>query len=541
LNQNRILIRLRSRHAVLKCNYKKEKAQKPKIIPQLHTAVVEITSVKGKLMKPLRADITKLNKLFTRLESLSTSNAISTKGLRILVDIVTLSQQIHIQTLQRALSSSTVLPPDSKGVLPMVVTKLGRYVSVCRFLLHAAQRYRSLFSHVQIGIIAFKGPVLSGEDVELDPTTATAIDQLLQRGLSPKTLKPVDFGQSSSELLKDHIRREANVAVPVHAEIQLLFHYEQVGNATGGVPISPRVICSSKQACFLCNLFFRLHGRFIVPSTHGRLYEKWSLPEISRDGGRDGSILRTVRQFVTAMDEAISREVQSPRKPYPQPYESMVFFSAAGSEANQLPVTERTTAAAVQDMSGDHPLIPAAAADTDPQRDSSVPLRETGIQSLTPAPPPAEHPEHTTPSSPALTSTTSIVPPHIYTSPYIILKRGQPIHQQLSSQQQSPALRVSTPHIHLTITYDYLRQNILSERDPKNDDEDDGPSYWVVVEYLPLLPPSPPPSTRRSERRNSTSNAAINTEINHPHDKQPHTIEHEVNIDDDNFQPTTLD
>ena len=43
--------------------------------------------------------------------------------------------------------------------------------------------------------------------------------------------------------------------------------------------LRPRVICSSKSACYLCSLFFKLHGRFYVLRTHGRLYHKWTLPD----------------------------------------------------------------------------------------------------------------------------------------------------------------------------------------------------------------------------------------------------------------------
>jgi hypothetical protein len=55
----------------------------------------------------------------------------------------------------------------------------------------------------------------------------------------------------------------------VHAEIQLLFFYEAHPSRR-----RPRFICSSKSACYLCNLFFSLHGGFYVPRTHGRLYAR---------------------------------------------------------------------------------------------------------------------------------------------------------------------------------------------------------------------------------------------------------------------------
>ncbi|KAK6064520.1 hypothetical protein SCUP234_12987 [Seiridium cupressi] len=59
----------------------------------------------------------------------------------------------------------------------------------------------------------------------------------------------------------------------VHAEVQLLFHYEMMQ-----LDRSPRVIASTKSACFLCNALFRLHGKYHIPSTHGKLYPGWLLP-----------------------------------------------------------------------------------------------------------------------------------------------------------------------------------------------------------------------------------------------------------------------
>ena len=58
----------------------------------------------------------------------------------------------------------------------------------------------------------------------------------------------------------------------VHAEIQLLFFYELHPRYQ-----RPKFICSRKNACYLCNLLFFLHGGFHVPRTHRRLYDKWTL------------------------------------------------------------------------------------------------------------------------------------------------------------------------------------------------------------------------------------------------------------------------
>ncbi|KAK1837885.1 hypothetical protein CCHR01_19492 [Colletotrichum chrysophilum] len=60
----------------------------------------------------------------------------------------------------------------------------------------------------------------------------------------------------------------------VHAEIQQVFSLEQHPHTP-----APRAIGCSKSACYLCDLFIRRHGRYVVSHTHGRLYEKWTLPD----------------------------------------------------------------------------------------------------------------------------------------------------------------------------------------------------------------------------------------------------------------------
>jgi hypothetical protein len=60
----------------------------------------------------------------------------------------------------------------------------------------------------------------------------------------------------------------------VYAEIQLVLEYER---RTARLP--PRAICSSKDACYLCNVFILVHGKLHIPRCHGRLYPGWRLPE----------------------------------------------------------------------------------------------------------------------------------------------------------------------------------------------------------------------------------------------------------------------
>ncbi|ROW02047.1 hypothetical protein VPNG_07663 [Cytospora leucostoma] len=84
---------------------------------------------------------------------------------------------------------------------------------------------------------------------------------------------------SSKDAFSDNVQAILQTA-KVHAEIQLLAHYE---DAEDGV-IRPRMIAATKDACSLCHSFIRLHGKFELPRTHGKLYGNWRLPAIYQNG-----------------------------------------------------------------------------------------------------------------------------------------------------------------------------------------------------------------------------------------------------------------
>ena len=58
----------------------------------------------------------------------------------------------------------------------------------------------------------------------------------------------------------------------IYVEIQLLFFYEQNSNI-----FRSRSICSSKNACYLCNLLIKIHDKFHIFKTHDKFHDKWIL------------------------------------------------------------------------------------------------------------------------------------------------------------------------------------------------------------------------------------------------------------------------
>ncbi|KAL4955706.1 hypothetical protein BDW69DRAFT_110473 [Aspergillus filifer] len=71
----------------------------------------------------------------------------------------------------------------------------------------------------------------------------------------------------------------------VHAEIQLVVELTKSvppQSQSGKIEMQwPRTIGTSKYLCYLCYLFLHYHGDFQMLSTHGRLYDQWTVPDLA--------------------------------------------------------------------------------------------------------------------------------------------------------------------------------------------------------------------------------------------------------------------
>lgn len=213
---DRILSRLRSRHS---------RTTKQPFTTQLHNAINDkaFTSTVN-----LTNGIGHLQDLFTKLENIPDIKAETGLAHDLIRDIVTETYDLISPTDLSLLLKNLKIDPTLKTHLLNTLGKLSRYYSAASSLVCAA---RDKECHV------FRTIVVEPFHIDVPPS-----------------------------LHKNHIK--------VHAEIQLLFFYELHDKFP-----RPRVICSSKSACYLCNLFFSLHGVFHIPRSHGRLYDKWTLPD----------------------------------------------------------------------------------------------------------------------------------------------------------------------------------------------------------------------------------------------------------------------
>ncbi|KAK1471637.1 hypothetical protein CABS01_16346 [Colletotrichum abscissum] len=174
------------------------------------------------------------------------------------------------------------------------IDKLARYFFTCKDLTRLAKktRYRHLFGHVEV--VALESPA----------------------GIIPPGVAQYCF---------------------VHAEVQQIFDLERQPH----VP-APRAIGCSKSASYLCDLFIRMHGVYVVSHTHGRLYEEWTLPDVDWMTAKETERFRSVIDCMTRdMGEAIQRLKVERRIVYCYPLESRACLPLSSGATSSL--TERLT------------------------------------------------------------------------------------------------------------------------------------------------------------------------------------------------------
>jgi hypothetical protein len=288
MNRSRILSRLRSKHGKTK--------GKPEIVPRL-AVVVRGPSASNALGHISADELTALQKYMEGLEDIyrrieDSKLGVSSEDLKLLADLVKCAHDISGQrSLKVLLECFPEMQQTEKECLYKAVGKLGRYYSASRFLIRAARKL-PIFRGVRIETLSPSTQRCPTDDPKI------SINVLLESLFPtlPSSQKRNMNASAHARLRKKCANADAAISESlshkyrVHAEIQLLVHYALKED----VEVQPRVICASKNACFLCNLFLRFDGRFYTRKTHGRLYEKWMMPN-------NGPVSRTLAQRVSGV------------------------------------------------------------------------------------------------------------------------------------------------------------------------------------------------------------------------------------------------
>ncbi|KAI1741950.1 hypothetical protein F4680DRAFT_50162 [Xylaria scruposa] len=214
--------------------------------------------------------------------------------------------------------------PGIRCSLLNMIRKVSRYRESARILFLAAREFPLLRQMqvvvAELAIDAFNRPTISQD---YRPAIHTTISRAPNLTKSERDVKQMcDLLKTSVKAANTEYDKQVRDALKnskIHAEIQLLYYYQIMLH---GQLCPPRVICSSKSACWLCNTFIFHHGKIHMPRSHGRLYPGWRLPNFH--GGWFNDIASTFNQrlenIITESLKTLYR--RRTKTAYPCPIES---------------------------------------------------------------------------------------------------------------------------------------------------------------------------------------------------------------------------
>jgi hypothetical protein len=267
-----------------------------------------------------------LKNAFKKLENSTDTDTLH----RYLKELLSLAYCFDIQTLVRVLKQSHLADPTLEGYLPRAIEKLGHYRAIAKSLAKAVRTKRhSLFKRITVRSI-------EPPNLLLDNGLLTDAIRNFEAVWSRSASK---ISQDQSKLFYEKTRAKYHSRIlsrltrwKVHAEIQILFFYEQRPYQ----PL-PRAICASKSACYLCNLFLETHGKFVAPRTHGKIYDRWTLPpQSSLNPETIQRLLPMVHRFNRAVEETTLKALKGEIGHYAPPNESVVALGEPWSSHSTI-------------------------------------------------------------------------------------------------------------------------------------------------------------------------------------------------------------
>lgn len=171
LNQNRILCRLRSNHAVLRCNFKKEKKARPKWVLKLCGTVecLNDPAIHTQEIKAIKADAIRLKLLYESLEALPRKQARSNAGLCVLVNLSSTCEGLYSR-----LTHKSILGRISTSNV-QAIKRVSRYTTICKRLVRYSGRL-PVFEKLQFEVVRII--TTTYPKVKLEPFVADVVRKL---------------------------------------------------------------------------------------------------------------------------------------------------------------------------------------------------------------------------------------------------------------------------------------------------------------------------------------------------------------------------
>ena len=266
----------------------------------------------------------------------------------LLIEVLISLREFDVESLRTTLELSRFIEPSLRTSLPMMVSKVGRYYEIAKDLIDAARGSQSA-NLGNISVQAIHQPQLDMTAVLNHPAGFQETLQRVTRSSHPYRAR--GYNPARISLAESFFATRvsgSNAQWKVHAEIQILLFYEQNPDL-----LRPRLIGSSKSACYLCDLFIHQHQVFQVSRSHGRLYDRWVLPRQVLDPSPDNFYLRSVvDSFNATLENKIVDILNENREPLTHPAESLLPFRQPWSR--NATRSSIQTQRSVQTLKNDH-------------------------------------------------------------------------------------------------------------------------------------------------------------------------------------------
>jgi len=274
-----------------------------------------------------------------------------------------------------AIIPNSMMVPSSRSNLVNIISKVARYREAAHFLHRTAKKYPIVRrmkavpadlpgTFFDLVPTSFNTPSIATKLKTIDPVYRKSQINYICNLLNTTELQA--NGTIAAQMKKTMTEAK------IHAEIQLLYYCE-----LNDLGLPPRVICSSKDACYLCNAFITAHGKMHMPRYHGRLYPGWRLPlcsalkatELKLNDALDNTLRHSLYNIVSKRRKTV----------YPDPNESTLLTLAASTSTLRSSLLSRATK---RDIEAVQPLSHNDAVQEDSPETSSVSTIKAPVEEL---------------------------------------------------------------------------------------------------------------------------------------------------------------
>lgn len=271
----------------------------------------------------------------------------------------------RVGDLRRLLGTipNRIMDPASRKNLLNIISKVARYQEAARFLYRIAKKV-PLVRQMKIVLVTLPQNAFCKIPMnQCSPSFPSALSRIGtsygQQWDVGQVCRLLKIGEAEAN---EHFAQQTRKTLKdgkIHAEMQLLFYCELEASR-----LPPRVFCSSKDACFLCNAFIRMYGKVHTPRCHGRLYPGWRLPFSPRFNDYERRFnTYTADRIRNGLMTLLSRQQKTA---YPDPLESTLLTLPASVSTIRslvLPEAEKDDFLLPQTLNGfgtdKTPLIPS--------------------------------------------------------------------------------------------------------------------------------------------------------------------------------------